>query len=143
MGVSTDIMHDFVSQEIKHLYSSFDGWNETARIKKNNYDTIVVLERLMGGHKEIAKIGVTFNRELSPDLVKELTTRQSTSDGFPVRNDYTVIVPANTITSSLPANVRIHVMQSFAFDGENLVWVKKPVRKSNDQTSSTPVSQPA
>jgi hypothetical protein len=142
MGVQTDIMHNFASQEIKRLFSSFESWNEITRSNKSNYDCVVTLERFVGGHKEIAKVGVTFNREVSPDLIKELAAIQNRSDGFPVVESFTVIVPSNTITSSVPADFRIHTMQSFSFDGEELVWVKKPVAKSSTMVSNNTVAQP-
>jgi len=39
MGMSSDIMHDFVLQEIKRIYSGYDGWKITPGKKGTGYDT--------------------------------------------------------------------------------------------------------
>jgi hypothetical protein len=40
-----------------------------------------------------------------------------------------LIVPQNSDTSNVPNDVRLHFMNSFAFQGNDLIWVKKPVQK--------------
>ncbi|HEX3001100.1 MAG TPA: hypothetical protein VHN82_01825 [Methanoregula sp.] len=53
------------------------------------------------------------------------------SDGTPTRFSRAVMVPANADTSGLPADVRIYPMRSFALEGKDLIWIKKPVRKED------------
>ena len=55
MGFSSDIMNDFVSKEIKSVYSSYDGWKMTQRNLGSGYDTIATLERRNGGHRDICQ----------------------------------------------------------------------------------------
>jgi hypothetical protein len=143
MGVCTDIMHDFVLKEIKRIYSSYDGWTVTSRSKENDYDSVFRLERLYNYHREIVKAGVTFAKEVSPGLLETIKKPERSSDGIVSRFDYSIIAPANADTSSLPAEVTIYRMQSFAFDGDNLVWVKKPVRKTPSQPAGSDVKQAA
>jgi hypothetical protein len=130
MGICTDIMHDFVLQEINRLYSSFDGWKITQKKKGTGYDTIVVASRMYQGHREIVRILVTFKKDVTLDMIDELIHPEPVFDGTVPRNDYAVIVPGNADTSQLPKDLKIYIMKSFAFDGKDLVWVKKPVRKT-------------
>jgi hypothetical protein len=128
MGMSSDIMHDFVAKEIKAIYSSYDGWKITQRNLGSGYDTIATAERRNGGHRESVNVLVTFAKDVSPSLLDELKKTTQTSDGTVTRNGFAVMVPANADTSAVPAGYRIYTMGSFAFDGKELTWVKKPVR---------------
>ena len=132
MGVCVDIMHDFVQQEIKRLYSSYDGWKITPREKNTGYDTIFLIERLNQGHREIVKVLASFKKEVTLDMVSDLIQPEPVYDGSVPRYDYAVITPANADISSLPKDLKIFTMKSFAFEGKELIWVKKPVRKTSD-----------
>jgi hypothetical protein len=134
MGICTDIMHDFVQQEIKRLYSTYDGWKITPRKKNTGYDTIFLIERLNKGHREIVKVLATFKKEVTLDMVSDLIQPEPVYDGSVPRYDYAIIVPANADISSLPKDLKIFTMKSFAFEGKELIWVKKPVLK-NTSTS--------
>jgi hypothetical protein len=129
MGFTSDIMHDFVAKEIRNIYSSYDGWKCTPQEMGTDYETLVVLERRNGGHRECVKVLVTFARSVPSPLPEELTRADRSTDGTVTRNECAVIVPANADISSVPAGIRIYTMKSFAFDGKELAWVKKPVRK--------------
>jgi hypothetical protein len=137
MGICTDIMNDFVLQEINHLYSSYDGWKITPKKKGAGYDTLVLLERSNDGHKEITKVLVTFKREVTLDMLDELIQPEPVNDGSRPRYDYAIIVPANADTSALPRDLKIFIMRSFAFEGKELVWVKKPFRKAEAPAQKT------
>ena len=130
MGFSSDIMHDFVEKEIKNVYSSYDGWKITPRKLGSGYDTIAVLERRNGGHRECVKVLISFSRSVPSPLPEDLTNAECFTDGTITRYSYAVMVPANADTSSIPAGVSIYLMKSFAFEGKELTWVKKPVRKT-------------
>jgi hypothetical protein len=130
MGICTDIMHDFVLQEIKRIYSTYDGWKITPRKKGTGYDTIVLVERMNQGYREIVRILVSFKKEVTLDMIDELIRPEPVFDGTTPRYDYAIIVPAHADTSKLPKDLKIYIMKSFAFDGKELTWVKKPVRKT-------------
>jgi hypothetical protein len=129
MGFSSDIMNDFVAKEIKSVYSSYDGWKITQRNLGSGYDTIATLERRNGGHRDNVKILVTFAKHVSSTMLDELKKTEPASDGTVIRNGYAVMVPANADTSSVPTGFLIYTMTTFAFDGDDLRWVKKPVQK--------------
>ena len=132
MGICTDIMHEFVMQEIKRIYSSYDGWKITPRSHGNSYDTIFVIERINKGTKEIVKILASFKKDITLDMIEDLTVPEKSSDGREPRRSFAVMVPEGANVSSLPSDLNIMTMKSFAFEGKELTWVKKPVRKSSD-----------
>jgi len=138
MGFSSDIMHDFVGKEIKNIYSSYDGWTCTPRPLGTGYDTIMVLERRNGGHRECVKVLVTFGRSVPSPLPEAFTSAERTPDGTVTRYEYAVMAPANADTSAVPAGIRLYTMRSFAFEGKELTWVKKPVRKTEDAPAKVP-----
>lgn len=139
MGFSSDIMHDFAAKEITSIYSSFDGWKCTPRATGTGYDTMMVLKRRANGHRECVKVLITFSPSVPSPLPADLTQADSTGDGTLTRFRYAVMVPANADVSSVPAGVPVYTMRSFAIEGKNLVWVKKPVRKDDP----VPVKVPA
>ncbi len=123
-------MNDFALQELKRIYSTYDGWKMSPQKQGSGYDTLVRLERLNGGHHDIVKVLVTFNKEIPADLVKELNKKETMSDGMVARYDSAVIAPLNSDTSALPAGMKIFPMTSFEFEGNELVWTKKKVAKA-------------
>ncbi len=125
MGSQQDIMNEFALQELRRIYSSFDGWKMSPQKLGSGYDTLVGLERMSGGHHDIVKVLVTFNRSIPANLVEELNKKEMMTDGLPARYESAVIVPLNTDTSALPAGMKIYPMNSFEFEGNELVWTKK------------------
>ena len=130
MGSNTDIMNDFALQELRRVYSSFDGWKMTPRALGSGYDSLVKLERMNEGHRDIIKVLVTFNRSIPANLVEELKKKEKTADGSVPCYDAAVIAPVNADTSALPAGIKIYPMNSFEFRGNELTWVKKKVAKA-------------
>ena len=133
MGICTDIMHDFVMQEIKRIYSSYDGWKISQQRHGNSYDTIFVIERMNKGTKEVAKILASYKKEITLDMIEELTVPEKSPDGMVPRRSFAVMVPGGADVSQLPSDLKILTMKSFAFEGKELVWIKKPVRKNSDE----------
>lgn len=129
MGNQQDIMNEFALQDLKRIYSSFDGWKMSSRKPGSGYDTLVRLERLNGGHHDIVKVLVTFNKEIPANLVAELSKKDTMSDGMVTRCDSAVIAPLNADTSALPAGMKVYSMSSFGFEGNELIWTKKKVSR--------------
>ena len=130
MGNNTDIMNEFAMQELKRVYSTYNGWKITPQAQGSGYDTLVKLERMDGGHRDIVKVLVTFNKEIPAKLVEELNKKEKATDGSVPRYDAAVIAPVNANTSVLPAGMKIYPMSSFEFKGNELTWVKKKVAKA-------------
>jgi hypothetical protein len=130
MGSNTDIMNDFALQELKRVYSTYDGWKMTPQPQGSGYDTLVKLERMNGGHRDIVKVLVTFNKAIPAKLVEELNKKEKATDGMIPRYDAAVIAPVNADTSLLPAGMKVYSMNSFEFRGNELTWVKKKVAKT-------------
>ncbi|MFA6333479.1 MAG: hypothetical protein WCX22_11035 [Methanoregula sp.] len=138
MGFSSDIMHDFVGKEIKNIYSSYDGWKLSSLPLGTGYDTLMVLERRNGGHRECVKVLVTFGRSVPYPLPEAFMSAERSPDGMVTRYEYAVMTPANADTTTVPAGVRVYTMRSFAFEGKELTWVKKPVRKTGNAPAKIP-----
>jgi hypothetical protein len=130
MGNNTDIMNEFALQELKHIYSSYDGWKMTPQKQGSGYDTLVRLDRVHGGHHDLVKVLVTFNKEIPADMMEELNKKEVVTDGMVPRYDSAVIAPVNANTSVLPAGMKIYTMNAFEFKGNDLTWVKKKVAKA-------------
>jgi hypothetical protein len=129
MGISSDIMHDFVAKEIRAVYSSYDGWKITPSRLGSGYDTVFTLERRNAGHRECIRVLATFAKHVTAPMLEELKKPNQNCDGTVSRNGFAVMVPANADASAVPAGISVYTMKSFAFDGKELTWVKKPVRK--------------
>lgn len=125
-------MNDFALQELKRIYSTYDGWKMTPQKQGSGYDTLVRLERLNGGHHDIVKVLVTFSKEIPANLIRELNKKERMNDGTVARYDSAVIAPLNSDTSVLPAGMKIFPMTSFEFEGNELVWTKKKVAKTQE-----------
>ena len=132
MGFSQDIMHDFVAKEIRNIYSGYEGWTSSSAPTGNGYDTLVTLERQNGGHRDVMNVLVSFARITPSGFPKEMVRSKRAPDGTLVRQGYGLLVPKNANVSTVPAGIPIHFMQSFAFEGDELVWLKKPVRRTAD-----------
>ena len=130
MGNNTDIMNEFALQELRHIYSSYDGWKMTPQKQGTGYDTLVRLDRVHGGHHDLVKVLVTFNKEIPADMVEELSKKELVTDGMVPRYDAAVIAPVNANTTVLPAGLKIYSMNAFEFKGNDLTWVKKKVAKA-------------
>src|SRR5512138_1561409 len=100
MGSQQDIMNDYAMQELRHIYSTYDGWKMTPR-KEGGYDMVVRLDRLHGGHRDIVNVLVTFSKEIPAGKVAELNRKEASSDGMVHRYDAAVIAPVNANTSAL------------------------------------------
>jgi hypothetical protein len=122
-------MNEFALQDLKRIYSTYDGWKISPQKQGSGYDRFVRIERQAGGHQEIVKVLVTFNKEIPAELVEELNKKDVTTNGMVPRYDAAVIAPVNTDTSVLPAGMKVYPMNSFEFAGNDLVWLKKKVAK--------------
>lgn len=129
MGANNDIMNNFALQELKRIYSNYDGWKMSPQKQVNGYDTLVRLERMSGGHHDIVNVLITFNKEIPANLVEALNKKEKMTDGMVSRYDSAVIAPTNADTSALPAGLKIYPMNSFTFEGNELVWIKKKVAR--------------
>lgn len=132
MGICSDIMHDFVLQEIKRIYSSYEGWTITPVSKGSGYDTVFTIERRVQGNIERVRAFVTFKKVVMPEMLADLAQAETSPFGMPVRQEYAVIAAAGADTSKVPSGMKVFTMNSFAYDGDSLIWVKKPVRTSAD-----------
>ncbi len=130
MGSQQDIMNDYALQELRRIYSTYDGWRMSPLKQCGGYNTYVRLDRMNGGHHDIARVLITFDKAIPANLVEELNRKDKMSDGLPSNYESVVIAPGNADTSSLPAGIRVYSMGSFEFAGNELIWTKKKISKT-------------
>ena len=129
MGSNQDIMHQFARQEINRFFSTYDGWKITALPETTGYDREYLAERTISGNKELNKVLVSFEKKVPKEKLEQMRSTVTGPYGQVHKSAILLIVPQNSDTSSVPNDVRLHFMNSFAFQGNDLIWVKKPVQK--------------
>ena len=135
MGSSQDIMHQFARQEINRFFSTYDGWKITPLPETAGYDREYIAQRTVSGKKELNKVLVSFEKKVPKEKLEQMRSSVTGPYGQVQKSEILLIVPQNSDTSSVPDDVRIHLMNSFAFQGNNLIWTKKPVQKSEEEKS--------
>jgi hypothetical protein len=129
MGSNQDIMHQFARQEINRFFSTYDGWKITPLPESAGYDREYLAERTISGNKELNKVLVSFEKKVPKQKLEQMRSSVTGPYGQVHKSAILLIVPQNSDTSSVPNDVRLHFMNSFAFQGNDLTWVKKPVQK--------------
>jgi len=135
-------MHGFVQQEIRRYFSGFEGWKIVPEKQGAGYDSIQSVERFSNGKMETVKILVTFRKEIPQDLLAEMRD-SGTADAMHSRPTFAVLAPAKADLSGLPGDVRAYEMKAFALDGDELVWLKKPVQKTTPPAGAKVAGKPA
>jgi hypothetical protein len=135
MGSNQDIMHQFARQEINRFFSTYDGWTITPLTQSSGYDQEFVAERTISGNKELNKVLVSFEKKVPKEKVDAMRSSERGPYGQVFKSDVALIVPQNSDTSSLPGDIRLFFMTSFAFEGDMLAWMKKPVQKPAPEKS--------
>jgi hypothetical protein len=139
MGSSQDIMHQFARQEINRFFSTYDGWKITPLPETAGYDREYIAQRTVSGKKELNKVLVSFEKKVPKEKLEQMRSSVTGPYGQVQKSEILLIVPQNSDTSSVPGDVRIHLMNSFAFQGNDLTWTKKPVQKSEDEKAKVTV----
>ena len=145
MGSSQDVMRLYITREISGNFSQTDGWSVAKSHTVSGYNQVFFIERFRNGMKERVKLGVTFDRVVPQSLIDLMTTGLPDEPRFSERQKrFEVIVPKNTDISAVPASWKIHYMNTFGYEGESLIWNKKPVRKDKeDPARQQAVPKPA
>jgi len=129
MGSNQDIMHQFARQEINRFFSTYDGWKITPLPETAGYDREYLAERTISGNKELNKVLVSFEKKVPKGKLEQMRSTVTGPYGQVHKSSILLVIPQNSDTSSVPNDVRLHFMNSFAFQGNDLIWVKKPVQK--------------
>ncbi len=130
MGSNEDIMHDFVRKELKRLYPSVDGWQIRSAPKTGAGAGFTISRRLLGRF-EGAHVLVNFDRKVTPAAIKALQEIAAQSPIAGVRNPRLILMtPKGTETDPLPPGIEILPMQSFGYEGKELVWLKRRAQVS-------------
>ena len=126
MGSNDDIMHEFVRKELKKLYPSVDGWQIKPAAKSGGKEQGFVVARRILGKSEGAHVLVSFDRVVTPDTVSSLMAMAKTNPIPGLASPKMIlVVPQNTDLTSVPREVTVLPMQSFAWEGKELIWLKR------------------
>jgi hypothetical protein len=130
MGSTDDIMHEFVKKELKRLYPSVDGWQIKQAKTQGKEQGFVVSRRLLG-KTEGAHVLVSFDRIVPAATIDNLAA-MSRSEPIPglASPQKILVVPKNTKVPSIPGDVTVLPMQSFAWEEKELVWLKRRAQMS-------------
>ena len=140
MGSSQDIMHQFARQEINRFFSTYDGWKITPLPETAGYDREYIAERTISGNKELNKVLVSFEKMVSKEKLESMRSSVTSPYGQVHKSNILLIVPQNSDTSSVPNDIRVHFMNSFAFHGNDLIWTKKPVQKTEQEKAKAKIT---
>jgi hypothetical protein len=139
MGSSQDIMHQFARQEINRFFSTYDGWRITPVPATEGYDREYIADRMVSGNRESTRVLVSFEKNIAKDKIERMRSSGTGPYGQVQKNGILLIVPQNANTSLVPSDVRISLMHSFAYQGNDLTWMKKPVQKSEEEKTKVKV----
>jgi hypothetical protein len=145
MGSSQDVMRLYITREISGNFSQTEGWSVAKSHTLSGYNQVFFIERFKNGMKELVKLGVTFDRVVPQGMIDFMIKGSPEVSSVSGRqNRFELIVPKNTDISAVPASWKIHYMNTFGYDGESLIWNKKPVRKEKeDPAKKQAVPKPA
>jgi hypothetical protein len=131
MGSNDDIMHEFVRKELRKLYPSVDGWQIRPAAKTGGKEQGFVVSRRILGRTEGAHVLVSFDRIVAPVTIDTLSA-MSRSEPIPglASPKKILVVPQNTDLSSVPREIVVLPMQSFAWEDKELVWLKRRAQMS-------------
>jgi hypothetical protein len=131
MGSNDDIMHEFVRKELRKLYPSVDGWQIRPAAKTGGKEQGFVVRRRILGRTEGAHVLVSFDRIVAPVTIDTLSA-MSRSEPIPglASPKMIIVVPKNTDLSSVPREIEVLPMQSFAWEDKELVWLKRRAQMS-------------
>jgi len=132
-------MHQFARQEINRFFSTYDGWKITPQPEAGGYDQQFNAERTISGNRESTKVLVSFDKTVPKEKLERMRSSATGPYGQVQKNNILLIVPQNADTSSVPDDVRISLMNSFAFHGNDLTWTKKPVQKTEEEKANVMV----
>jgi hypothetical protein len=119
-------MHEFVRKELKKLYPSVDGWQIKPAAKSGGKEQGFVVARRILGKSEGAHVLVSFDRIVTPDTVNSLMAMAKTNPIPGLASPKMILViPQNTDLTSVPREVTVLPMQSFAWEEKELIWLRR------------------
>jgi len=137
MGSNEDIMHDFVRRELKRLYPSVDGWQIKKAPKAGAGSGFSISRRLLGRF-EGAQVLVSFDRKATAETVNALKEMAASNPIAGVASPRLILMaPQGIEASGIPPEVQILPMQSFGFEGKELVWLKRRAQVTEKTTAKS------
>jgi len=128
MGSSKDVMTTFAERDIRQRFSEHEGWNIAPVGSVKTQNGLYRASRNRRYYDEVAFISISFDQVPQDDCILGLEALPSTR-GSHVKKY--LLTPQASDTSAVPPHVKILLMNAFAFEGGELVWLtkKKHARK--------------
>ncbi|MCU0632760.1 MAG: hypothetical protein MUC66_07275 [Methanolinea sp.] len=137
MGSNEDIMHDFVRRELKRLYPSVDGW-QIRNAPMTGAGAGFIISRRLLGRFEGAHVLVSFDRKVTAQAAKTLKEMAASAPVAGVAASHLILMtPKGAEVSGVSPDIQILPMQSFGYDGKELVWLKRRAQMSEKTAVNT------
>lgn len=137
MGSNEDIMHDFVRRELKRLYPSVDGW-QIKNVPKSGADSGFIISRRLLGRFEGSHVLVSFDRSVTSGTVNALKEMAASNPVSGVSSPRLILMaPQGAEVAGVPPEVQVLPMQSFGYEGKELVWLKRRAQVSEKTTAKS------
>ena len=130
MGFSDDIMHTIVEKELKRRYPASEGWVLQPGPATVGRDEVYSITRRTGGKSEAVFVGISFEKTVSDELIRELTNSLSSRLAVRSVSHLALIVPGNTDAKNVPPAVNVHRMRAFRYINDDLMWLKHPAHRA-------------
>jgi hypothetical protein len=121
MGSPKDVLVVTAERDIRHLFSEYDGW-KVALIQGSREGHFYRISRGRWSEDEIAFVAISFDPVPKEESISALDTLP---DGHGSRTKKYLLTPQATDTSGIPPHIRILLMNAYAFDHGELVWLTK------------------
>lgn len=122
MGSLKDVMEIFAERDIRQHFSEYNGWNIAPVEGTKPAGRFYKITRGKWVGVETVFIAVTFDQVPQDEFVGVLDTL---ADGQGSAAKKYLLTPQAADTSEVPPHIRILLMNAFAFNEGNLVWLTK------------------
>ncbi len=126
MGFSADIMHTIVEKELKRHYPASEGWVLQPGPVTAGRDKLYSFTKRTGGKSEAVFVGISFEKTVSDELIRELTSSLTSRPAMRSVSHLALIVPQGTDVKNVPPAVNVSRMRAFRYVNDDLMWLKHP-----------------
>jgi hypothetical protein len=122
MGSSKDVMELFAERDIRQMFSEHEGWNVVPLPGTQPAGRFFQITRGKWNGVEVAYVAISFDRVPDEEFINALNVM---SNGQGSKTKKYLLTPQAADTSVVPHNIRILLMNAFAFSEGQLVWLTK------------------
>ncbi len=125
MGSNEDIMHDFVRRELTRLYPSVDGW-QIKNAPGMRADSGFIITRRLLGQFEGVHVLVDLDRKVGEEAAATLREMAASAPVPGAASSRLILMtPRGAEVSGIPPDIQLLPLQSFGYEGKELVWLRR------------------